>query len=96
MRRPRFGSRVHAVDIHQPVFEQVSCINLYDQHFPASPDAEKHIDGLSQEAVEILKKQDTSKYDFIFWKRYKGWYRQVKNLGRTLNVTAISQKISYR
>ncbi|EDZ3597603.1 hypothetical protein GVT64_13300 [Salmonella enterica] len=66
MRRPRFGSRVHAVDIHQPVFEQVSCINLYDQHFPASPDAGKYIDGLSQEAVEILKKQDTSKYDFIF------------------------------
>ncbi|EJO0546130.1 hypothetical protein NQ440_004300, partial [Salmonella enterica] len=86
----------HAVDIHQPVFEQVSCINLYDQHFPASPDAGKHIDGLSQEAVEILKSKTHLNMILFFWKRYKGWYRQVKNLGRTLNVTAISQKILYR
>ncbi|ECG8592066.1 DUF4116 domain-containing protein [Salmonella enterica subsp. salamae] len=63
----RFGSMIYSIDINQPVFEQVSCISLYDHYFPEPPDAGKHINGLSQETVEILKKQDTSKYGFIFF-----------------------------
>ncbi|HCC0888482.1 TPA: DUF4116 domain-containing protein [Salmonella enterica] len=63
----RFGFKLHSFDLNQPVFEQVSSINLYDQINEQRPDPKKHIDGLSEEATETLRKKESSVYNFMFF-----------------------------
>lgn len=63
----RFGSKIYSVDINQPVFEQVACISIYDMLIPRPPDIRKHIQGLSDEAIQTLRKKDQSKYGFTFF-----------------------------
>lgn len=63
----RFGSSIYSIDINKPVFEQVSCISLYDQVTKETPDPKKHIHGISPEAAKILQKKDPSVCDFTFF-----------------------------
>ncbi|ECG8590423.1 DUF4116 domain-containing protein [Salmonella enterica subsp. salamae] len=63
----RFGSSIYCFDINQPVFEQVSSINLYDQIAKLNPDPHKHIQGLSEEAAVILQRRESSVYNFMFF-----------------------------
>ncbi|ELL0227409.1 DUF4116 domain-containing protein [Salmonella enterica] len=62
----RFGSSIYSIDINKPVFEQVSCISLYDQVTKEPPDPKKYIHGISREAARILQKKDPSICDFMF------------------------------
>ncbi|HCL5345597.1 TPA: DUF4116 domain-containing protein [Salmonella enterica] len=63
----RFGSSIYSIDINKPVFEQVSCISLYDQITKEPPDPRKHIHGISLEAAKILQEKDPSVCGFTFF-----------------------------
>ncbi|EDP8647562.1 DUF4116 domain-containing protein [Salmonella bongori] len=63
----RFGSSIYSIDINTPVFEQVSCISLYDQVTKEAPNPSKYIHGISQKAARILQEKAPSIHEFMFF-----------------------------